>query len=74
MAISSPEMMLVPYFSMSARISLSLSGCWLLTEVDVTEASAANLASDTVLVPHTEILHAPRQHVFQVSTVRTNQM
>lgn len=46
----------------------------MLTKVDITKASATNFASDPVLVPHTEILHAPRQHVSQIFTVRIVQV
>ena len=56
MAISSPEMMLVPARYQCAVTLPVLQG--ILTKVDVTEATAANLAADAVFVPHAEILRS----------------
>jgi hypothetical protein len=54
MAISSPEMMLVPA-SESAEDDTTGRLC-LLTKVDVTETAATDLSTDTVLVTDTKIL------------------
>lgn len=54
MAISSPDMMLVPS---EAQYLTDLGlDAGLLTQVDVTEATTPDLATDTILVAHTEIL------------------
>ena len=58
MAISSPEMMLVPYVNQHTTLLELNTG--LGTQIDITEATATNLAADTVLVAHTEIL---RNHI-----------
>lgn len=55
MAISSPEMMLVPGRSVS-RGQPSEGGAGRRTQVDVAEATAAYLPADTILVPHAEVL------------------
>ena len=54
MAISSPEMMLVPVEleTVDCRVMLMC----VLTQIDVTERTAANLAADSVFVSDTEIL------------------
>lgn len=57
MAISSPEMMLVPGVGVSGvsrHVGILLHS---LTKVDVTETAASDLTTDTVLVPHAEVLH-----------------
>ena len=59
MAISSPEMMLVPAYQIiisHAPPSSSLSCQRMRTEVDVTEGAGADLAADAVLVADPEIL------------------
>ena len=56
MAISSPEMMLVP---VAGQLGVgSQTRCEIHTQVDVTETTATDLAADSVLVADTEILHA----------------
>jgi hypothetical protein len=54
MAISSPEMMLVPVDVSGAQAVGD--GRRLRTEVDVTETAATNLAADSVLVADAEVL------------------
>ena len=56
MAISSPEMMLVPGRGISTSAIETMDGSF--TKVDITKAPAPNLAADTVLVAHTEVLEA----------------
>lgn len=55
MAISSPEMMLVPVTCVSCGCEERMQrlSC---TEIDVTKTATTNFASDAVLVAHTEIL------------------
>ena len=55
MAISSPEMMLVPVRDVSCVCGMS-DQQWIRTQVDITKGTAADLAADTVLVPHAEVL------------------
>jgi hypothetical protein len=63
MAISSPEMMLVP-----AHVSYGEAGNNVTrTKVDVTERTATNLAADSILVADTEIL--PRVSLLRCSRV-----
>lgn len=57
MAISSPEMMFVPVVRVSS-VSHTYKSSQSLTKVDVAETAATDLAADTVLVPHAEVLHA----------------
>lgn len=54
MAISSPEMMLVP----RAESDRSAAGAesWKRTEVDVTERTATDLAANAVLITDAEVL------------------
>jgi len=54
MAISSPEMMLVP--SDAQHLNKLGLDAGLLTQVDITEATTTDLAADTILVAHAEIL------------------
>ena len=54
MAISSPEMMLVPVLISLCRQPRGQRRIY-LTQVDITETTAANLASNTVLITDTQI-------------------
>lgn len=54
MAISSPEMMLVPAVLLEV---ICEDHRLLYTEVDITEASATDLAANTIFVSYTEVLH-----------------
>lgn len=57
MAISSPEMMLVPARRVSLGGAVSARWCG-PTKVDVAETAATDLAANAVLVAHAEVLHA----------------
>jgi len=54
MAISSPEMMLVPGV---VRCRNQTVECHLYTKVDITKTTATDLAANPVFVPHAEVLH-----------------
>jgi hypothetical protein len=54
MAISSPEMMLVPVFVSPTHQATNACQCH--TEVDVAEAATANLSADAVFIADAEIL------------------
>jgi len=58
MAISSPEMMLVPGQGVSQVPPYRYPLLHSLTKVDVTETTTSDLTTNTVLVAHAEVLHA----------------
>ena len=66
MAISSPEMMLVPRRS-SVGIVRQGSGAVRRTQVDVTETTAADFAANTILVADAQILYQPTVSMLSLS-------
>lgn len=56
MAISSPEMMLVPRERGLVGIVYRWEGVSIHTQIDIAEAATADFTADAVLVPHAEVL------------------
>jgi hypothetical protein len=69
MAISSPEMMLVPMYLRQYMPSDAWSKAVIHTEVDVTKRTRTDLAANTVLIADPEILLAMLATSYRTVTV-----